>query len=772
MKRVAGFLAAACLLAAAAHAQTATRTPHIGFVYPAGGQQGTEFTVIVGGQYLTGVKAAWISGTGVSAEIVYHARFIRMLNGDQKKILQRRLIECRAKLNGEKLKPFPKSLDVPEGVSLPAHPLLDTLDQMNLAELDAVEKQFLKFDPKKQPNAQIGETVKLKITVAPDAAPGDRELRLDTNTVLTNALCFQIGPYPEVRETEPNDPRPFGVVKPVPFDVPVVINGQVDPGDVDRIPFTAKQGQRLVVQAQARHLIPFLADAVPGWFQATLSLYDEAGRELAFADDFRFHPDPVLYYEIPRDGVYEVEIRDSIYRGREDFVYRIVVAERPFITEIFPLGGKADTPVTASIGGWNLPKDTLELNTAPQGPLLREAVLRSKSGISNPVPYTVGSLPELSDNEPNNTPDLAQAVTMPAVVNGRIDSPGDTDVYRVEGKAGTKLVAEVVARRLYSPMDALVRVTDAEGTVLAWNDDIEVIEGDLRIDAGLMTDPADPYLMVDLPKDGTYYVHILDTRNQGSAAHAYRLRISPPRPDFELRVTPPAAVVKPGDATMLQIYVLRKDGFQGAINLAAQSRVAGFAIDGGLIQPGQDRAHILLTAPPDPLARPIPVDIVGTATVGTREIRHVAQPTEDMMQAFLWRHLVPVQELSVAVRGTPKKSTPRVTLLKNEPVAIPEGGSAWVLMKAAANTNTRNVRLELRNPPEGVKIQKTTVVEGGLTLVLAADAALAPAGTADNLFVEAFMMVDEKDKKGKPTGRKTRYSLGLLPAIPFHVVKR
>ncbi len=78
-----------------------------------------------------------------------------------------------------------------------------------------------------------------------------------------------------------------------------------------------------MIETHARRLIPYLADAVPGWFQATVAVYDANGNELASADDYRFDPDPVLYYEIPRDGEYEMEIHDAIYRGREDFVYRV-----------------------------------------------------------------------------------------------------------------------------------------------------------------------------------------------------------------------------------------------------------------------------------------------------------------------------------------------------------------------------------------------------------------------------------------------------------------
>ena len=36
-----------------------------------------------------------------------------------------------------------------------------------------------------------------------------------------------------------------------------------------------------------------------------------------------------------------IEIKDAIYRGRPDFVYRITLGELPYITGVFPLGAPA-----------------------------------------------------------------------------------------------------------------------------------------------------------------------------------------------------------------------------------------------------------------------------------------------------------------------------------------------------------------------------------------------------------------------------------------------
>ena len=45
-------------------------SPHIGYVYPAGGRQGAVFQVAVGGQYLNNATNAYISGPGVQAAVV------------------------------------------------------------------------------------------------------------------------------------------------------------------------------------------------------------------------------------------------------------------------------------------------------------------------------------------------------------------------------------------------------------------------------------------------------------------------------------------------------------------------------------------------------------------------------------------------------------------------------------------------------------------------------------------------------------------------------
>jgi len=785
-------LAAVAVLAGAAWGQPGAREPHIGYLYPSGGQQGTVFNVLIGGQSLRGAKGVHISGEGVQASVVKFYRPVRNLDAGQRRELQRRLVaawERRwAELFGEDTPPPLPATGLPRGpakprnaqktgvteamepVTLPEHPLLDDLDNRSLRELEHVVYAIKNFR-KKQVNAQLAEMVMIEVSVASDAPPGDRELRLGGPRGLTNPLCFQVGPLPEVRELEPNDPKAFSkLVDDPPLDLPVVLNGQIEPGDVDRFRFRARKGQPLVIVTQARRLVPYLADAVPGWFQATVTLYDAKGNEVAFADDFRFDPDPVLYYEIPNGGVYTLEIRDAIYRGREDFVYRVAVGELPFITRIFPLGAPTESTTTALIGGWNLGTTQLPLDTQPGDRRIRQAALPQDTGGSNSVPYAVDTLAEGNESEPNDSKGHAQPVDLPLIVNGRIAQPGDVDVFCFEGHAGERVVAEVVARRLHSPVDSLLRLTDSSDHVLAWNDDsMRREDGYLYPDMGLLTHHADSYLTAQLPQDGSYYVHLADAQQHGGEAYAYRLRIAPPQPDFALHVTPSSINVPAGRAAELTVYALRKDGFDGGIHLTLRNASTAFTLNGGRIPAGHDRIRITVSSDGTPLAEPAVLHIEGRAQIGTQTVRRLAQPADDMMQAFLYRHLAPAQELLATVIG-PRRPVQPVALASDDPVQIPVGGAARVTVSAPNNPRLAEVQFALSEAPPGLSIEGVETVSDGVSLLLKADGESAQPGYADNLIVKIAMEREDSGRRGPTANQKRLVPLGLLPAIPFETV--
>ena len=705
---------------------------------------------MLGGQNLLGVNLPHVTGGGVTGTVVDYGRSLNQgqIRDAGKHIaywMRLKVAETVGRPGG----PASESQKKEELPELPDHPWLRDLDKKSLRELD--ELRVALFDPKKQPNAQIAELVYLKLDIASTAAPGMRELRVETPRGLSNPVRFMVGMLAEVTEREPN-----GETAPEAVPLPAVFNGQVMPGDTDRFRFTARRGQKLVITTQARALMPYLADAVPGWFQATLTLRDAEGRELAYADDYRFDPDPLLYYAVPGDGEYIIEIHDSIYRGREDFVYRISVSEQPFITSIFPLGGVAGEPLNATVNGWNLPRPTVQLDTKPGGEIIRQQQWRWPDRCSNTVSYAVDTLPECLEQEEEQP----QAVMLPQIVNGRIGKPGDVDVFTFEGIKGQEVVAEVLARRLGSPLDSILRLTDKSGTLVASNDDHEDRA------AGLIAHQADSLLQVTLPKSDTYRVLVVDAQGHGGEEYAYRLRLSAPRPDFALRVTPSSLKTMAGRPVLLTVHALRSDGFDGPIELALGGLEQGLTLQGGHLPAGQSSVHVTVTAPPQPPQAPLSVRIEGRAQIAGATVSHTAVPAEDMMQAFAYRHLAPARELVMVVGPAPRWPL-GIAMAEAAPIRVASGGSAEFRLTAPpAILNT--LRMELAAAPRGISIKSQAPTPSGLVVVVQAEAGKLEPGPAGNVVLDALVETEYKRPNGSVV--KSRNSVGILPAIPIEIV--
>jgi catechol 2,3-dioxygenase-like lactoylglutathione lyase family enzyme len=737
-------------------------------VYPAGGRQGTTFRVTIGGQLLRNAEGLHITGTGVRATVLEYVR--PLTNQELGQVA--RFLRDMVKLHWSVQALGAASQTSAAEPRLPDHPWLKDLNEQSPADIARLRARL--FDPKKQPNAQIAEQVTAEVSIAADAPPGDRELRVITAAGLSNPVRFQVGTLPELREED----VPLDDPATVPADLPVVLNGQIAPGEVDRFAFRARQGQQLVVVVQARQLMPYLADAVPGWFQAVVALYDPQGNEVAYADDFRFDPDPVLHYQVPRDGVYQLEIRDAMYRGREDFVYRIAVGELPFVTSLFPLGAQTGSAVIAHVTGWNLPATEVALDTRAEGDPVRRVTTLRDTPVYGGATYAVDPLPECTESEPNDTPAQAQRVTLPLVINGRIDRPGDVDVFAFEGKAGDEIVADVRARRLNSPLDSALRIWGPDGTVVGLNDDYP----DPAV--GLITHQADSYLRLKLPADGLYQVQLVDVQGQGGEAYAYRLRLSAPQPDFALRAVPSSLGMPGRRPASLTVRALRTDGFDGEITVVPRQLPPGFALSAGRIAPDKDAVQLTLTPPRDVLPGVYSVELEGRAQIaGVTLIRPVI-PAEDMMQAFAYHHLVPQQQLLVAVTGSRpvpavwRPLVPGMELADAGPVRIPLGGVAQIRVRAPqtlpdrAHSPLSAAGFALCEPPRGIRLVESEAGPDSVTLTFKADANAAQPGRTGYLLVE----VTAPAPGGTPAEVRQevggqRISLGILPGIPFEVVR-
>jgi len=464
----------------------------------------------------------------------------------------------------------------------------------------------------------------------------------------------------------------------------------------------------------------------------------------------------VIFFTIPKEGDYFLKIHDSLFRGREDFVYRMTVGEEPFITSIFPSGGQIGTKTPVRLTGWNLPFTQAELDFRNQQPGIYPFQVNK---LSNPVPLLLDTLPEQFEVEPNGAKTNAMAVVLPIIINGHIDKSGDWDVFRFEGKSGQKVVLEVFARRLDSPVDSVLRLFDPSGKQVASNDDQE------DKSSGLNTHHADSYLSVTLMSDGCYTVYLGDTQRGGGPAYAYRLRLSAPRPDFELRVTPPSINVRNGASIPLTAFALRKDGFTNEIVLSLKGAPKDYRLTGAVIPANQDQIKFTLTPPMGTDQEPISLAIEGRAVLQGRTIVKSAMPADDMTQAFAYKHLVPVQELKVAVLGK-FRARKEMEVASQSPVRISAGGTARLELRLPTGGMVKEVAYELLDPPPGITIKE--MKEDGL--VLQADATKVKIGQKGNLII---MASGEPTMGNKQTAvaNKFRMQLGAFPAVTYEITK-
>ncbi len=121
----------------------------------------------------------------------------------------------------------------------------------------------------------------------------------------------------------------------------------------------------------------------------------------------------------------------------------------------------------------------------------------------------VDAAPRTAEKEPNNDFATAQELVLPTTVDATLAREHDFDLFRFAGKAGDKLRVEVKAARLGAPTDTYVVVYDADKRIIETGDDAE--------------GTTDPILNFKLPRDGVYFVSVIEAHDAGGPMFAYRL---------------------------------------------------------------------------------------------------------------------------------------------------------------------------------------------------------------------------------------------------------
>src|SRR5207253_4021144 len=100
----------------------------------------------------------------------------------------------------------------------------------------------------------------------------------------SNLAWFDVGYFQETAEAEPND----SPTQAQPVTMPALVNGIIKKGDYDFYRFIAQGGETITFDLNGtRNGSPL---------DAVLALFDEAGEQLAYNDDYYIFKDPHLTY--------------------------------------------------------------------------------------------------------------------------------------------------------------------------------------------------------------------------------------------------------------------------------------------------------------------------------------------------------------------------------------------------------------------------------------------------------------------------------------------
>ena len=271
----------------------------------------------------------------------------------------------------------------------------------------------------------------------------------------TGKIMLQVDDLPQVYQPGRTNLAAWQTVSPLPASFWGTLE---TPGDEDSFRFPAQAGQMIVFDLAAKSLGSKIATP-------SLTVTDENGAVLAGNSGFD-GGDPLLAYQIPRDGVYAIRVSDQTLGASVDHFYRLSAGALPYVTGIFPLAVVTNQDAVVQLIGYNLPRGAKQaLRSGAAGEMdvpLDANQFRSRSGFK----LLVSEGAEWIESEPNDRPEVANRISAPGGVSGRIwaaNGRGDVDIYRFEAKAGQAWIIETMAAQRGCPTDTRIELLQADG---------------------------------------------------------------------------------------------------------------------------------------------------------------------------------------------------------------------------------------------------------------------------------------------------------------------
>ncbi|WP_182866419.1 PPC domain-containing protein [Stieleria mannarensis] len=433
------------------------------------------------------------------------------------------------------------------------------------------------------------------VRIAKDCAAGVYDARIMAGLGISSARAFSVSDVPEVTQTGPSTSLETAL------EVPIgsIVNATLVDRSVNFYAFDAKQNQRIIVDCVAK--------GIDSKMNPVLVVADAGGSDLIVE-----RRGGIIDFTAPQDGRYYVKVHDLTFKGGPHYFFRLALTEATADAVVTRL------PATKSVNSFSWP------------------------------PPGVDDVPAADESELAAVDDGAMGITLPCDVGGSFFPAADVDTYQFTAKKGETWWVEVASERLGRPTDPSVvvqRVING-GKVVDVAELADIPSPVKRSSNGYSYDgppynagSSDALGKFEINEDGTYRIRVTDlfggTRND--PANRYRMIVRKAAPDFALvgwalhmglRNGDRNALSKPialrGGAVMpLEIVVVRRDGFDGEIELFFDNLPEGVTATGLKIAAGKTRGIMLVSAAANAPRGLQMADLFGRATIdGQDVVRH------------------------------------------------------------------------------------------------------------------------------------------------------
>ena len=457
----------------------------------------------------------------------------------------------------------------------------------------------------KQNDAGQIEPNKFLVQISADCPTGLYEARVLSRLGISSSRIFSIDTLLELKQTAPNTSLSTAME----IQVNSVTNSVMTARSIDFYTFMAQKGHRYVVGCSSR--------GIDSKLDPVVIIADSQGRDLAVE-----RRGDLLDFTASQDGPHLIKVHELTFKGGPAYFYRLHFQE--------------------------LVADAV---------LPRFASTRSVSAFSWPPT----GLPAKAVNvelEPNGV-SAPQQIALPCDLSGSFYPAADVDAFEFSARKGEVWWVEIASERLGRPTDPAILVQHVTGEPGKEQlvDVVELLDIPSPVKPssngyaydGPAYDGGSPDILgkMVIPQDGVYRLQLTDLfgGTRKDLRNEYRMIIRKAAPDFalaawslhmELRNGDRNALSKPlalraGATVALEVVAVRRDGFDGDIQLQLNGLPNGVSAQGLKIPAGKSRGIMLVTAQYDAPVALANLDFVGSATIDNQLVSRQVQ-----MADFAW----------------------------------------------------------------------------------------------------------------------------------------